>query len=70
MHTVLERVAKNFFNYWFNGKISCNYSLAKYMIEIDKRLLKIRPPKYIPSTPHTIYGVHMNIRILFYFMHC
>ena len=55
MHTVLERVAKNFFNYWFNGKISCNYSLAKYMIEIDKRLLKIRPPKYIPSTPRTIY---------------
>jgi hypothetical protein len=26
------------------------------MQEIDKRLLKIKPPKYIPSTPRSIYS--------------
>ena len=56
MHSVLEGVVKNFFNYWFNSKISCEYSLANKMQEIDKRLLKIKPPKYVPCTPRTIYS--------------
>ena len=55
MHSVLEGVIKTFFNYWFNSKLSCDYSLASKMQEIDNRLLNIKPPKYIPSTPRSIY---------------
>ena len=55
MHSVLEGIVKTFFNYWFNCKMSCEYSLANKMQEIDNRLLKIKPPKYIPCTPRSIY---------------
>ncbi len=56
MHSLLEGVVKNFFNYWFNSKINSEYSLVKYMQEIGNRLLAIQQPKYIPSTPRTIYS--------------
>ena len=56
MHSVLEGVLKNFFKFWFESTISCNYSLKKYMQEIDNRLLNIKPPKFIPSTPRSIYS--------------
>jgi len=59
MHSLLEGVVKNFFNYWFNSKIHSEYSLVKYMQEIDNRLLAIQPPKYIPSTPRTIYSFNI-----------
>jgi hypothetical protein len=59
MHSVLEGVIKNLFNYWFNGKISASYSLGKYMQELDRRLLNIKPPKYIPCTPRSIYTHHL-----------
>ena len=60
MHSVLEGVVKNFFNYWFNSKISSQCSLAKFMQKIDKRLLKIKPPKYIPCTPRSIYNHNLS----------
>jgi len=59
MHSVLEGVIKSLFNYWFNGKINASYSLGKYMQELDRRLLKIKPPKYIPCTPRSIYTHHL-----------
>jgi hypothetical protein len=55
MHSILEGVIKNFFNYWFEKPINSKFSLGKYMKEIDKRLLRIKPPKYIPNTPRSIY---------------
>ena len=59
MHSVLEGVVKNLFNYWFNSKSNAVYSLSKYMQELDRRLLKIKPPKYIPCTPRSIYTHHL-----------
>jgi hypothetical protein len=59
MHSVMEGVVKNFFNFWFTSKINSKYCLAKFMQEIDKRLLKIRPPKYVPSTPRSNYTFNL-----------
>ncbi len=57
MHTVLEGVIKNLFNYWFESQYSSGaFSMRKYMKEIDNRLSLIRPPKFIPSTPRSIYS--------------
>ena len=52
MHSVLEGVVKRFFRYWFdeNGE----QSLKAFTIEIDKRLLSIKPPSFIPITPRSI----------------
>ena len=42
MHSILEGVAKRFFRYWFDE--TCDQSIKSFSIEIDKRLLSIRPP--------------------------
>lgn len=55
MHSLLEGVVKSFFKYWFCGEMSDPYSLKKYMQEIDNRLSKITPPRFVPSTPRSIY---------------
>jgi len=55
MHSLLEGVIKNFFKYWFCGEIGDPYSLKKYMQEIDRRISRITPPKFVPSTPRSIY---------------
>ena len=60
MHSVLEGVIKNFLSLWFETPISYPYSLKKYMQEIDNRLLKIRPPTFLPSTPRTIYSYNLR----------
>ena len=57
MHTVLEGVVKSLFNKWFsqdNHASEC--SLRKHMNQIDLRLVSIRPPKFIPTTPRSIYS--------------
>lgn len=56
MHSLLEGVIKNFFKYWFTPEFAAeSFCLRKYMQEIDDRLLNIRPPKYVPSVPRSIY---------------
>ena len=55
MHSVLEGVIKNFFNYWFDSKYSSiSFSLRKNINEIDQRLLIIKPPSFVQSAPRSI----------------
>ena len=56
MHSLIEGDVRNFLKLWLESAISCKYSLKKYMQEIDNRLLKIKPPKFVPSTPRSIYS--------------
>lgn len=56
MHSLLEGVVKTFFKYWFCGEITEPYSLKKFMQEIDKRINQISPPKFVASTPRSIYS--------------
>ena len=56
MDSLLEGVVKSMFSKWFgqeNNKMSC--SLKNYMQQIDQRVINIMPPKYIPTTPRSIY---------------
>jgi len=56
MHSVLEGVVKSMFYRWFdqeNSRMEC--SLRHHMQQIDKRILNIRPPKYVPTAPRSIY---------------
>ena len=56
MHSLLEGVVKFFFRYWFEtGEYLGPHSLRKVMQKIDERLLLIKPPKFVPSTPRSIY---------------
>jgi len=56
MHSLLEGVIKNLLNYLFNtGDFLGDHSLRKFMQEIDKRLLSIKPPSFVPYTPRSIY---------------
>lgn len=60
MHSLLEGVIKNFFKYWFSSDFSSNsYSIRRFMKEIDNRLVLIFPPKFIPSTPRSIYSYNL-----------
>ena len=55
MHSVLEGVIKNFFNYWFSSSYSSEiFSLKSRVEEIDCRLLNIRPPSFIQYSPRSI----------------
>ena len=55
MHSVLEGVVKNFFNYWFSPNYSCEkFSLKIHKDEIDKRLLNIRPLSFIQYPPRSL----------------
>jgi hypothetical protein len=60
MHSVLEGVIKNFFKYWFSSEFTkAPFSLRKYMKEIDHRLSLIMPPRFVPSTPRSIYEYNL-----------
>jgi hypothetical protein len=52
MHSILEGVIKRFFRYWFDQ--NCSQSIKMYSMEIDKRLLSIKPPSFIPVCPRSI----------------
>ncbi len=73
MYSVLEGVVKNFFNYWFSSKYTNEeYSMRKYMSEINKRIAELRPPKFVPSTPRSIYNyntwrAHEYLSFLMYY---
>ncbi len=57
MHSLLEGVVKNLMNYWFEtGEFLGEHSLRGFMQEIDKRLMSIKPPKFVPYTPRSIYS--------------
>ncbi len=52
MHSVLEGVVKRFFKYWFD--VPWSHSLKSFTLEIDKRLMRIKPPSFVPITPRSI----------------
>jgi hypothetical protein len=58
MHSILEGVVKRFFKFWFEVTVreedQFDFSLKKHMNEIDSRLLNIRIPSFIPTTPRSI----------------
>ena len=77
MHSILEGVVKRFFKFWFEETVSegdkYNFSLKQHINEIDKRLLKIRIPSFIPSAPRSIRDyklwrakVFLSILVYFY----
>jgi hypothetical protein len=56
MHSLLEGVIKSMFYRWFdqvNSRMEC--SLRQQMQQIDKRIINIKPPKYVPTAPRSIY---------------
>ena len=56
MHSILEGVIKNFFHYWFDSKYSSlECSLRGKLVEIDQRILSIKPPSYVQISPRSIY---------------
>jgi hypothetical protein len=55
MHSILEGVMKRFFKIWFEDNVEDNQSLKCHMDEINSRLLKIRPPSFVPNAPREIY---------------
>ncbi len=61
------------FNKWFSQEnYSKDYSLRKEMVLIDKRLISIRPPKFIPITPRSIqswktWRAHEYLSFLIYY---
>jgi hypothetical protein len=70
MHSLVEGVVANFFNYWFEGerKYSGQHSLRKYMQEVEERLKTIKPPTFIPRPPRSIYDHkqwHANEYLIF-----
>ncbi len=58
MHSVLEGVMKRFFKIWFDDVVRAehkyDFSLKLHKNEIDKRLLSIRVPSFVPVTPRSI----------------
>ena len=55
MHAVLEGVAKTLTTSWFNSKYhGLRFYLKHQMEDIDKMLLRIKPPSEIPRTPRSI----------------
>lgn len=53
MHSVFLGAIKTLFRFWF--EIENDGSLIQEMETIDNRLKCIRPPKFIPNTPMSIY---------------
>lgn len=58
MHSVCLGVVKKLLEYLFSSKYSKqHFSLYKYIDEIDKILLKIRTPKFIPKAPRSLKNI-------------
>ena len=59
MHSILEGVMKRFFKYWFEETVrdtdKYKFSLKHHAEEINRRLLNIRVPTFIPVTPRSIH---------------
>jgi hypothetical protein len=56
MHSILEGVCKSLFKFWFDSEYSTQkFSLRKFQQEIDQRLSKIQIPRFISSTPRSVY---------------
>jgi hypothetical protein len=61
MHSVLEGAMKRFFKVWFEEKVdktTDDDSLRSYITLIYNRLMKIKPPSYIPVCPRSIAEYH------------
>ena len=57
MHSILEGVVKSLFYRWFGQEnYSLDCSLRCYLEKIDTRIISIRPPKFISTTPRSIYS--------------
>ncbi len=66
MHTVLEGVVKGMFRLWFSPDFAFTkpndsekkkrnlFSMRQYIHQIDDRLLKIKPPSFVPAAPRSV----------------
>ena len=87
MHSLLEGVIKGLFRLWFSPeyvyseadddgkKIRNNFSLRNYIKQIDQRLLKIKPPSFVPSAPRSIelwsiWRAHEFLYFMIYYSLC
>ena len=80
MHTVLLGVIKSFFRCWFSSDFSYTQddcgkrkqsacSLRHYMKQIDKKLLNIKPPSFVPAAPRSIETwTHWRAHEFFHFI--
>jgi hypothetical protein len=60
----MEGVVKRFFKLWFDDVVRekhlDDFSLRDHKTEIDKRLLNIRTPSFIPVTIHTAINTRLQ----------
>ena len=55
MHAILEGLAKQFMKYWFGSEFSGYvFNIRKFLSEIDKRLLRMKPPHAFRRSPRSI----------------
>jgi hypothetical protein len=64
MHSLLEGVVKGMFRLWFSPDFVFNdnfgrkkrnpFSMRQYIDQIDERLMKIKPPSFVPSAPRSV----------------
>jgi len=55
MHAVLEGVTKGLMTYWFDSKYSGrSFNMVNYIKQIDKKLLKVKPPHEFRRSPRSI----------------
>ena len=55
MHAILEGLAKQFMKYWFRSEFSTYvFNIRKLLKEIDKRLLRMKPPHAFRRSPRSI----------------
>lgn len=54
MHSVLLGVVKQFISLWINSKYSCQWSITKYIQEIDDFLTNVQPPHFFNRMPRNL----------------
>jgi hypothetical protein len=54
MHSVFYGVLKHLFKYWFEHPSDEKYSFKRYLVTIEARLEKVRPPSFIAQAPRKI----------------
>jgi hypothetical protein len=68
MHSVFLGVVKTLFQYWFDHT-DIQYSLKKNLKTIDSKLLKIKPPSFIPTSPRSIFDWrNWRAKVFLYFI--
>ena len=87
MHTVLEGVVKGMFRLWFSPDFAFTktnerekkkrnlFSMRQYIDQIDDRLLKIKPPSFVPAAPRSIdswslWRAHEFLYFIIYYSLC